>query len=246
MFPTNTNYWKTSSFVSEYTRAEILTEIGYTETDLALTAWRTQNFYRAIKAMMPYVRYVKVPTSESYTSLDYLSNPSYTGAEPANTISDAWDDAVNVLTSLDSPAYGLRPHEIGTSDTFYYRVRKTSSDSTTITATVYSPYNSGTVVNYEARASCTFSSFNSSIALGTVNGDLAGNSFSFDLSTQSATDSSLFVFSDSSPTLSVSIDSSIFSVPDVTLLFGSQVEFGFGLNNGIIARMDMSTYYSYP
>lgn len=95
LFP-STTVWLDSTFTTQYTRAAILSAIGYSEADIASTNWRSPNFYKGIKAMMPYARYLAVNQLQSiltpyFWGFDGIVPPGPYDSDPQV----AWDNATN-------------------------------------------------------------------------------------------------------------------------------------------------------
>jgi len=142
LFP-STTVWLDSTFTTQYTRAAILSAIGYTESDIASSNWRSPNFYKGIKAMMPYARYLAVNQLQSiltpyFYGIDGVSPPAPYDSDPQI----AWDNATD--------EQGIEADGIGASlendNTYMYYVAYKTTDELTYTYTTPSGYASATFV----------------------------------------------------------------------------------------------------
>lgn len=64
--------WWNSDFTAQYTKADILAAVGYTASDVAHTNWRSPRFYKGLKAILPYARYIK-PTTYTHITTETLA-----------------------------------------------------------------------------------------------------------------------------------------------------------------------------
>jgi hypothetical protein len=150
LFPTSGDtQWYNSTFTDAYTRAEILTAIGYTEADIDYTNWRNRSFYLAIKSMMPYARYVIDSSLTEFDSVDTfigddVVTPPY---DPGTYTKDpelAWDDATTFYLSVDAGIYG------GIDFLLFYSAIK-SGDSFDFSYSVPTKYDDATFVKVKTK-----------------------------------------------------------------------------------------------
>lgn len=251
LFPSTTNWWD-SGFTAKYTRSEILSAIGYTEADIASSNWRSPNFYKGIKAMLTYARYVTTNASGDNISLDSYASTAYTAGIASNVASDAWGDTAT-LSFTKSGIFG-RVNAYITYISFvgypFYQAIKTT-DTATLSLSVSGNYTLGTRIKYSARVKAEAVTYADYVIPIDISGEFAGNSWSSDLSTSSIWNSSYFDFTTSSPELSVDITSLPFTInedfvtdfyPDAGLVdYG---EFTISISP-VVAYYDMNSAYSY-
>jgi hypothetical protein len=251
LFPSTTNWWD-SSFTSRYTRSGILSAIGYTESDISSINWRSPNFYKGIKAMLPYARYATTNASGDNISLDSYSSTAYTPGIASNNSSDAWGDT-STLSFTKSGIFG-RINGYITYISFvgypFYQAIKTS-DNVTLSLSVSGNYTLGTRLKYSARIQAQSITYADYIIPIDISGDFAGNSWTSDLSSSSSWNSSYFDFTTSSPELNVDMTSIPFTIDEdfVTDFYPTAglVDYGeFTISVGpVVAYYDMNSAYSY-
>jgi hypothetical protein len=242
LFPTNTIWWKSSSFAAQYTRAEILTAIGYVEADIDASAWRTKNFYLAVKAMMPYARYYTENTIPSADpNIFYHSDPNDTDAQTA------WDNATTSTGTGPQSITGGIEYELFASE---FSAGKTS-DTIEYTLTIPSRLSPATFIKskirieaYSTKAPTSDGSRMNPIDLDFI---LDGNTVNIPLSTIDYLDQYLSSIIDSNNLtieLSVDMDTLPFSISSPNL--GDTAGFVVSLFSPVALCYDLSPAYTYP